>query len=169
MSSLLPLHIERMQAYHLDGVLEIERSSFPTPWRRQAFLSEIHQNDLAYYIVALWNHRVVGYAGMWIILDEAHITTLAVHPAFRGRGIGRRLLAHLLRQARDRGTQEVSLEVRVSNAVAQGLYRQLGFAPVGVRPGYYEDTGEDAIIMRRSLRPGDRALGPDRVTEPRGG
>ncbi|MGB9886145.1 MAG: ribosomal protein S18-alanine N-acetyltransferase [Moorellales bacterium] len=148
---MLGLRIERMQAYHLDEVLRIERASFSTPWRRQAYLSELHQNDLAHYFVGLAEGRVVGYAGMWIILDEAHVTTLAVHPFYRGKGVGERLLAHLMDEARRLGAEQVSLEVRASNLPAQSLYRKLGFAPVGRRKGYYEDTGEDAVIMRCRL------------------
>lgn len=141
------LRIERMELEHLDEVLEIERASFPTPWLRQAFLSELCNNPVAHYYVGLVDDRVVGYGGMWVILDEAHITTVAVHPDFRGRYIGERLVRHLLAEARGLGAKRATLEVRSSNRAAQSLYRKLGFASRGVRKGYYSDTNEDAVIM----------------------
>ncbi|MBC7335045.1 MAG: ribosomal protein S18-alanine N-acetyltransferase [Clostridia bacterium] len=140
-----------MQASHLDQVLQIERVSFPTPWSRQAFLSELYHNDFAHYYVCLLDGRVVGYAGMWVILDEAHVTNVAVHPQYRGQQIGQRLLAYLLGEAAGRGAARITLEVRPSNQPAQHLYQKLGFKPVGVRKGYYTDTHEDAIIMWRRL------------------
>lgn len=146
-----PYRIEPMQAFHLDQVLQIERASFPTPWSRQAFLSEIHQNDFAHYYVCLSDGRVIGYAGMWVILDEAHITNVAVHPEYRGRRVGEALVRHLLGEARNLGADRMTLEVRLSNLAAQRLYQKLGFVPVGVRKGYYVDNNEDALLMRCEL------------------
>jgi ribosomal-protein-alanine N-acetyltransferase len=140
-----------MQASHLDQVLQIERVSFPTPWSRQAFLSELYHNDFAHYYVYLLDGLVVGYAGMWVILDEAHVTNVAVHPQYRGKQVGEKLLHHLLGEAAARGAGRITLEVRPSNQPAQHLYQKLGFKPVGVRKGYYTDTHEDAIIMWRRL------------------
>ena len=91
--------------------------------------------------------KVVGYVGMWVILDEGHITNLAVDPAYRRKGIGRALLEHLITEGKKRGVRFLTLEVRSSNLVAQQLYRKLGFYEAGVRPGYYQDNQEDAIIM----------------------
>lgn len=140
-----------MREEHLGGVLEIERQSFPTPWSKQAFLGELRDNELAHYYVCLQGDKVTGYAGMWIIFDEAHVTNIAVHPDYRGRKIGKALLLNLMEQALRLGAERITLEVRPSNKVAQELYRKLGFRPVGIRKGYYTDTNEDAIIMWRNL------------------
>jgi ribosomal-protein-alanine N-acetyltransferase len=139
--------VVEMDVAHIPQVLEIERRSFPTPWSERAFLSELTQNAYAHYIVVLTGVRVVGYAGMWLILDEAHVTNIAVHPDFRGRHLGDRLLVELQKRALAHGCTRMTLEVRPSNPVAQHLYRKHGFEPRGLRPGYYTDTREDAIIM----------------------
>ena len=135
-----------MQAKHLSGVLAIEQESFPTPWSRYAFYGEL-LNDFAFYIVAVCGDKVIGYAGMWLILDEAHITNLAVHPDYRQRGIGRSLMQELENKAVLHGAGSMTLEVRPSNNIAKGLYSSLGFSQEGRRRGYYSDTGEDALIM----------------------
>lgn len=136
-----------MDLSDIPAVLEIERRSFPTPWSERAFLSELTQNAYAHYVVGLVGGRVIAYGGMWLILDEAHVTNIAVHPDYRGRGLGHRLLLELERRAASHGCTRMTLEVRPSNAKAQKLYRQHGFVPRGLRPGYYTDTHEDAIIM----------------------
>lgn len=136
-----------MELADIPAVLEIERRSFPTPWSERAFLSELTQNAYAHYVVGLVGGRVVAYGGMWLILDEAHVTNIAVHPDFRGHGLGHRLLLELERRAASHGCTRMTLEVRPSNAKAQKLYRQHGFEARGLRPGYYTDTHEDAIIM----------------------
>ncbi|MDN5347101.1 MAG: [ribosomal protein S18]-alanine N-acetyltransferase [Clostridia bacterium] len=140
-----------MIAEHLDQVLEIERVSFPSPWERSAFLNEIYNNNYAYYYVCLVEGKVCGYAGLWLILDEVHITNIAVHPHWRGRGLGKLLLDFLLHEAARLGADRVTLEVRVSNIAAQKLYERAGFTRAGVRKGYYNDTREDAIIMWKHL------------------
>jgi len=140
-----------MKSIHLDGVLEIENQSFPTPWSRTAFFHEITGNDFAYYIVALADGQVAGYAGMWVILDEGHITTVAVHPAYRRQKVGSRLLSELINESRKRGCIKMTLEVRPSNANARKMYEKAGFVSYGIRPGYYSDTGEDALIMWNDL------------------
>lgn len=139
--------IDEMRVEDVDQVVEIERLSYRTPWSRRAFLSELRDNAYADYIVARCGGRVVGYAGMWLLFDEAHITNIAVHPAYRGRKIGDLLLSQLERRAARRGMKSMTLEVRPSNPVAQALYRKHGFVPRGIRRGYYSDTREDAIIM----------------------
>ncbi|QIA26327.1 ribosomal protein S18-alanine N-acetyltransferase [Thermaerobacter sp. PB12/4term] len=143
------IRIDPMTPGDLPLVLAIERRSFPTPWSERAFASELRDNLYADYIVARRGHRLVGYAGMWCILDEAHVTTIAVDPEFRGRGIGNRLLTALEERALRYGCRRMTLEVRVSNHVAQRLYLRHGFRPCGIRRGYYVDNGEDAIIMWR--------------------
>lgn len=136
-----------MEPEHLDAVMAIENVSFPIPWRREAFLFEILLNETADYVVALYRDQVVGYGGMWLVLDEAHITNIAVHPDCRGRGIGRRILQELIKRAALRGATKMTLEVRPSNLIARKLYRDLGFEEKGVRKRYYQDNHEDAIIM----------------------
>jgi len=142
-----------MKVEHLPGVLEIERVSFPTPWSRQAFTYELTQNNFAYYIVTLHQSQVVGYAGMWLVLDEAHITNIAVHPGYRSRKLGEALMLEMMRQAVLRGAVRMTLEVRPSNHAARQLYKRLGFQEKGLRKKYYTDTNEDAIIMWLDLVP----------------
>ncbi len=150
-----PVRFADMELRHLSAVLDIERRSFPTAWSERAFVSELTQNAYAHYIVALRGQRVVGYAGMWLILDEAHITNIAIHPSERGRGLGDATLSELQRRAEEHGCVRMTLEVRPSNAVARALYGKHGFVARGVRPAYYTDTHEDAIIMwKDDLKPG---------------
>ncbi|WP_418791642.1 ribosomal protein S18-alanine N-acetyltransferase [Phosphitispora sp. TUW77] len=151
----IPIQFKKMCKSHLDDVLEIENRSFPTPWSRTAFSHEIDNKDFAYYIVALEEDKVVGYTGMWIILDEGHVTTLAVHPSYRRKQVGGALLCQLFREAIWRGCVKMTLEVRPSNFAAMRLYENTGFVSCGVRPGYYSDTGEDAVIMWKNLHNDD--------------
>ncbi|MFZ5648247.1 MAG: ribosomal protein S18-alanine N-acetyltransferase [Bacillota bacterium] len=137
---------------HLDQVLNIETRSFPTPWSLRAFQFEVTENDFAVYIVAQIEGKVVGYAGMWIVLDEAHITNVAVHPEYRGTGYGRALMVELVGRAAVMGAVKITLEVRVSNIAARNLYRSMGFVERGIRKKYYSDNNEDAIIMWLDLR-----------------
>jgi ribosomal-protein-alanine N-acetyltransferase len=131
----------------LPAVQAIEQASFTTPWPPHAYRSELESNRLATYLVVRSGETVVGYAGMWLMVDEAHITTFAIHPAWRRRGIGERLLLALLDLAVDRRAREATLEVRLSNLPARRLYEKYGFRPVGLRPNYYSDDREDALIM----------------------
>lgn len=151
----------------LDRVVAIERQSFPTSWRREAYEREL-LNPSARYLVAKVGRGVVGYGGMWVIAPEAHITTLAVAPEHRRRGIGERLLSALLEAAEDMGAARVTLEVRESNAAARALYHKYGFEAVAYMRGYYPDTGEDAVVMWLNPSPtgspaaGDKAPGEAR-------
>jgi ribosomal-protein-alanine N-acetyltransferase len=144
--SLTPV-IEPMTLDDLPAVRAIERASFTTPWPDDAYRSELQTNRLATYVVARAGEEVVGFAGLWLMVDEAHITTFAVHPAWRRRRIGERLLVALLDVAIARQAREATLEVRLSNVAARRLYEKYGFRPVGLRPRYYSDDGEDALIM----------------------
>ena len=140
-----------MTLEHVTQVAAIEAESFPAPWPLRAFIQEILQNSLAHYLVALRQGKVAGYAGLWLILDEAHITNVAVRPDLRGTGIGRLLMEQLVARAVSLGAHKMTLEVRVSNVAALTLYESLGFRRTGVRPRYYQDTGEDAVIMWTDL------------------
>ncbi|KJS15347.1 MAG: alanine acetyltransferase [Peptococcaceae bacterium BRH_c4b] len=143
----MQLTVIEMLPAHLDQVLAIENTSFPVPWSRQSFVFELLQNEFAYYIVVLQDDKVLGYAGVWVVLDEAHVTNVAVHPEYRGGKIGRLLMTELMRRVSLKGAVRITLEVRTSNAVARNLYSSLGFKELGVRKKYYSDNNEDAIIM----------------------
>lgn len=140
----------RMLSIDIDSVLKIEHASFSMPWSRAAFEGELDDNELTCYLVLIDGEKkktVVGYAGMWIIVDEAHVTNIAILPEYRGVGLGEELLVALIKKAVERGADKMTLEVRKSNAPAQSLYHKFGFYESGVRPGYYTDNHEDAIIM----------------------
>lgn len=141
------LVIRRMSATDLDEVMEIESASFTSPWSPASFMHELLQNPRAFYLVAARGGRVVGYAGMWLIIDEGHITNIAVHPDHRRTGVAKSLIASLAEAGCSQGIKRYTLEVRVSNTPAQTLYRRIGFKPSGIRKGYYLDNHEDALIM----------------------
>jgi ribosomal-protein-alanine N-acetyltransferase len=143
----LKMTIEAMRLEDLEEVQRIEQASFSTPWPSNAYRSELMTNRLASYLVARIDDRIVGYGGMWLMVDEAHITTFAVHPAWRRQRIGERLLVAFLDVAVERRAHEATLEVRLSNLPARKLYEKYGFRPVGLRPRYYSDDNEDALIM----------------------
>ncbi len=139
--------VEPMRLEDVPSVHEIERLSFSTPWPAHAFEQELRNNRLARYLVARAGERVVGFAGVWLMVDEAHVTTFGVHPDWRRQGIGRQLLLNLCELSTSIGARRMTLEVRVSNDVAQALYRSFGFEVAGRRPHYYTDDGEDALVM----------------------
>ncbi|MEO6629496.1 MAG: ribosomal protein S18-alanine N-acetyltransferase [Aquihabitans sp.] len=131
---------------HLRSVLAIEAQVYPRPWTAQLFEDELDRSGRA-YVVARVGPTLVGYAGVLMIADDGHVATVAVDPAWQGRGIATRLLVELVSGARHMGANQLTLEVRVSNTTAQGLYRRFGFAPAGARKAYYSDNGEDALVM----------------------
>ncbi|NIO70738.1 MAG: ribosomal protein S18-alanine N-acetyltransferase [Anaerolineae bacterium] len=168
----LPYVIEPMQLRDVAEVMEIERLSFPSPWSARAYRYELQENNLSHYLVArpqrplarkepgFWARvqrslgvtaspevNILGYGGFWLMAGEAHISTIAVRPEWRRRGIGELLLVAMLELAVELGGDLATLEVRVSNVAAQSLYQKYGFAKVGLRPHYYRDRGEDALIM----------------------
>lgn len=145
------IEMQGMSFEDIGQVCEIEKLSFTTPWSRKSFEDEITKNSLARYIVAKVDGKVAAYGGMWIVLDEGHITNIAVHPDYRGQKIGEKLVRVLLKTAKDNKAANVTLEVRASNKIARKLYNKLGFKDSGTRKGYYADTGEDAIIMWKEL------------------
>lgn len=139
--------IHNMTCCDIQGVFEIERLSFKTPWSEEAFENEINRNLCARYVVAKMDGKTVGYGGMWVIVDEGHITNIAVHPDFRGMHIGDLIVSALIKIGIKEGIVAMTLEVRRTNLIAQNLYKKYGFECAGIRPKYYADTGEDAIIM----------------------
>jgi ribosomal-protein-alanine N-acetyltransferase len=141
------MSVEPMTLDDIPAVHRIERASFPVPWPDYAFRQEIESNRLAHYLVVRAGSQVVGYGGMWMMVDEAHVTTFAVLPDWRRRGIGGRLMLAMVRLAGELGARVATLEVRLSNVAARELYQRFGFRPVGIRPRYYSDNAEDALIM----------------------
>ena len=139
--------IRFMRLRDVDAVASIEQETFARPWSRESFRQEITRNAVARYLVAEEDGTILGYAGAWVILDESHITNIAVREAARGRGIGKKLTAELLQVLSNLGACYATLEVRVSNVRAQNLYKSLGFVSVGKRKRYYEDNNEDAFLM----------------------
>lgn len=139
--------IQPMTTADIAAVTRIERASFSTVWPSDAFHNELSTNKLAHYFVGRYEDRVVAYGGIWVILEDSHITTLAVDPEYRGRRFGEVLLLRLIDEAIERGAAWITLEVRESNVVAQRLYRKYGFTTVTMRSGYYSDDNESALIM----------------------
>jgi len=137
----------QMREEDLNQIMEIERKSFATPWTYDAFYNELHTNQFAHYVVAEVDQEIIGYCGLWVIIDEGHITNIAILPEYRGNGLGEKLLLAVMDTARELGAETLTLEVRVSNDVAKGLYRKLGFQDGGIRKSYYTDNYEDALVM----------------------
>jgi ribosomal-protein-alanine N-acetyltransferase len=150
-SSLDPSDLEvvigPMRRRHLRGVMRIEQQVYPRPWSMGLFVSELGYGTSRVYITARVGPSVVGYGGLMLVVDDGHVTTLAVEPRWHRHHIGTRLLLTLARAAIARGAKNLTLEVRMSNEPAQSLYRAFGFAPAGMRKGYYVETNEDALIM----------------------
>ncbi len=137
---------------HLDSVAELEKICFSLPWSKEMFADELKSN-IAHYLVATDDEKnVVGYVGMWKILDEGHITNVAVSPNYRRQGIGERLICELINNAKRLELSMLTLEVRKSNVPAQNLYSKYNFKEVGIRKRYYSDTNEDAIIMTLEMK-----------------
>ena len=155
-----------MEERDIPQVAAIDRLSFANPWSAESYRYEVMSNHASHFWVLLApsaERQVVGYAGFWLIVDEAHIGTLAVHPLWRRRGFGERLLVTLLGQARQLGAAMATLEVRAGNLAAQHLYLRHGFAVVGRRKKYYQDNGEDALLLtvRFSPEAGRAAAAPE--------
>jgi ribosomal-protein-alanine N-acetyltransferase len=154
-----PLRFVPIAEAHLDQVMAIEQEAYPEPWTRTMFSQEI-TSDNARFFVAFHEGVLVGYAGFWVVADEAHITSVTVRDTCRGRGFGRCALEFILGEAARLGACIATLEVRASNHRAQDLYLTAGFRHVGVRKGYYAKTGEDALLMAKDLSPAPPASAP---------
>lgn len=170
MALTAPVVIEPMTLADVGAAHEIERVSFATPWPAYAFEQELRGNRLARYLVARAGDALVGFAGMWMMVDDAHVTTISVHPDWRRRGVARQLMVGLSELAISMRARRMTLEVRAGNAAAHALYREFGFEVVGRRPGYYSDDGEDAVVMTtpeldssamRSVLDAQRRRGPE--------
>lgn len=137
----------KMVQEDIPSVVKIEEESFATPWTQEIFEHEMNGNNYAHYIVAENDKEVIGHCGMWIVLDECHITNVAVLKKMRGNGIGEGLMKEAIAFCREMNVHLMTLEVRVSNVTAQNLYRKLGFQDGGIRKNYYSDDHEDALVM----------------------
>lgn len=142
----MSVNLSLMTKEDLDQVLEVSSLSLKESWDLNSFSNEL-SNPLAKYLIAKINDKVVGFVGVWTIIDEGHITNMAVHPEFREKGVGSILLASLIERSKDWGCPSLTLEVRSSNNAAKALYKKFGFLEEGVRKNYYRDNDEDALIM----------------------
>ncbi|MBT2758080.1 ribosomal protein S18-alanine N-acetyltransferase [Mesobacillus foraminis] len=136
-----------MELKDIDRIHEIETKSFATPWSKEAFHNELTMNKFALYTVIEVGNEVAGYCGAWVVIDEVHITNIALLPEYRGMKLGEALLRKVMDLVKELGAKTMTLEVRVSNLVAQSLYRKLGFQEGAIRKQYYTDNLEDALVM----------------------
>lgn len=139
--------LRNMTMEDIPDIMLIEHEAFSLPWSEDAFRNELTHNHFARYLVMEHEGSLIGYAGMWNIVDESHVTNIAIRTVYRGLGLGKRLLRAMMDWAIELGMLRMTLEVRVSNLAAQSLYSKFGFYPVGTRKGYYSDNHEDAVIM----------------------
>lgn len=143
--------IRKMTDMDIDEIMKVEEESFSLPWSKESYLDEL-KNILATYLLCDCEGEVAGYGGIWVVLDEAHITNVAVARKFRRCGMGRALMQNLERLAREKNASRILLEARPSNEAALQMYKGLGYVSTGLRQAYYSDNGEDAIIMTKFLK-----------------
>lgn len=146
------LMIRPMKSHDVEAVFQVEKASYSTPWTKDIFLREVTENDHAHYFVILLDERIIGYVGLWIVLDDAQITNIAILPEFRGKKLGEKLFRYTMQKLIAMDVSRLSLEVRKSNIAAQKLYRKFGLVPGGIRKNYYVDNQEDAIVMWVNLK-----------------
>jgi len=139
-----------MRVTDLPEVMEIERESFPLPWSLESYMSEL-KNNWASYQVCEKGNKIIGYGGVWVVFEEAHITNIAVKTEYRSQGVGKSLMLALEKVVQDRKGKRILLEVRPSNSVALSLYKSLGYYQIGRRKAYYADNHEDALLMCKDL------------------
>ena len=142
------IRFTEMKAEHVPQVAELEKLCFADPWSEKSIEGELN-NYWAYWVVALWDDRVIGYIGSQSSFDETDVMNVAVHPDFRRKGIAESLIDTLIQELKNRGSHALMLEVRASNAPAIALYEKLGFRQVGLRKNYYRNPKEDALILRK--------------------
>lgn len=143
----MKIDFKNMKVDDVTRVHEIEKASFTTPWSRQSIIKEITENKLSRYKVLTLDDHIIGYYGLWIVADEAHVMNIAIDPDYRSQGYGTKLFENLIETAIAEGVKRVTLEVRRSNEHAINLYEKFGFEASAIRKGYYRDVGEDALIM----------------------
>lgn len=143
--------IRPMTKDDVDAVYKVEEDCFSDPWSKESIRKEL-KNNLARYLVAQLDDKIIGYIGVWFVVDEGHITNVAVHSDYRGRKIGDKLVQALVELCRENNIVSMTLEVRVSNIVAQNLYKKYGFKLAGIRKEYYSDNKEDAMIMWNDIK-----------------
>lgn len=143
--------IRPMTKDDVDAVYIVEENCFVDPWSKESIRKEL-KNNLARYLVAQLDNKIVGYVGVWFVVDEGHITNVAVHSDYRGKKIGDKLVKEMVELCKENNIIAMTLEVRASNTVAQNLYRKYGFKMGGIRKEYYSDNKEDAIIMWNQLK-----------------
>lgn len=141
-----PIIIRPMQSCDIDGVFALENACFRSPWSKESLAGEL-KNKVAHYLVMQYEDELIGYAGMWVMYNEAHITNIGISPAHRSKGLGKRLMLAIMEYALTFSANEMTLEVRESNTVAQNLYFSLAFECAGIRKHYYSDTDEAAMIL----------------------
>jgi len=139
--------IRNMTVEDLDQVMSLELACFSVPWTKESFENELTKNLLAKYILIEEDGEIIGYGGVWYVMDEGHITNVAIHPNHRKKGLGKKLVEKMKKNASIHGIKHMTLEVRVSNIAAITLYKRMGFQEAGIRPKYYTDNLEDALIM----------------------
>lgn len=144
--------IKEMKPEHIDAVMIIDRESFTTSWTKEIFMKEIAENKFAHYFIVQLADEIIGYAGMWIVNDDAQVTNIAISPEHRGKKIGEKLFYFVFQHAIRTGVKQLSLEVRASNIIAQNMYQKFGLVPGGIRKKYYTDDQEDAIVMWVDLK-----------------
>lgn len=141
------VNFRKMTVDDVDAVFDIEQSSFSLPWTKEAFHYEMMENRHAYYVLAETEDGIVGFCGLWIVMDECHVTNIAIRPEQRGKKLGEKLMVAAMETAKANGAKAMTLEARVSNTIARNLYEKLGFKNGGIRKNYYSDNFEDAIVM----------------------
>ena len=143
--------IRPMRKEDIFQVSQIEKLSFPSPWSCGIFSSELDKKDFTFYYVMEYQDEVIAYTGYWKLANEAHLVNLAVYPAFRRKGLGSKLLKYVLEKAQNQGLDIITLEVRRFNLAAQKFYERFDFKKVAIRPGYYVETGEDALVYWKKI------------------
>lgn len=141
------MNVRRMEKSDIPSVLKVEASSFSAPWPPDIFYHELTDNPYAVYFVMERGKRIIGYCGLWIVIDDAQITNIAIAPKWRGKKYGQKLFEYVMEYARLQGASRLSLEVRASNFTAQKMYKKFGLKPGGIRKQYYSDNQEDALVM----------------------
>lgn len=154
----MKLTIRKMTLEDVPAVVDLDQKSFSLPWPERSFRFELTDNPASRCWVAEFDRKVVGMIVVWLVVDEAHVATIATHPDFRRQGIAKRLLSHALRKLSDQGAHSSFLEVRESNTAAQEMYRKFGYEETGRRRRYYKDNDEDAILMNLNSLEAERLL-----------